>query len=75
MGPLVNGKPGAYVTVIRPDAVYTSALDAVVWFDPSVMSFRQYPGLTIPGAPWIDPLTSPPSSARACWPLSPAGSA
>ncbi len=55
MGPLIDGKPGAYVTVIRPDAVYTSALDAVVWFDPSVMSFRQYPGLTIPGAPWDRP--------------------
>ncbi len=31
------GQPGAYATVIRPDAVHTSVLDAVVWLDPHLV--------------------------------------
>jgi hypothetical protein len=54
-GPAVNGVQGAYVTSIRPDAIHTSVLDAVVWFDPTVLSMRQYPGLKIPGSPWDRP--------------------
>jgi hypothetical protein len=54
-GPLVNGQVGAYVTDIRPDSVHTSSLDAVVWFDPTIFHFRQYPGTKIPGAPWDRP--------------------
>jgi hypothetical protein len=54
-GPTVGGVQGAYVTSIRPDAVHTSVLDAVVWIDPTVLSLRQYPGLRIPGAPWDRP--------------------
>ena len=54
-GPAVNGVQGAYITSIRPDALHTSVLDAVVWFDPTVLSLRQYPGLKIPGSPWDRP--------------------
>ncbi len=55
LGPSVNGVQGAYFTAIRPDAVHTSVLDAVIWIDPTVLSLRQYPGLKIPGAPWDRP--------------------
>ncbi|MCU1388860.1 MAG: hypothetical protein JWL72_2198 [Ilumatobacteraceae bacterium] len=54
-GPLVNGAQGAYVTTVRPDAIHTSVLDAVIWFDPTILKFRQYPGLKIPGSPWDRP--------------------
>jgi hypothetical protein len=53
--PLADGRFGAYATLIRPDALHTSILDAVVWFDPSHVSLRQYPGTKIPGAPWDRP--------------------
>jgi hypothetical protein len=52
LGPLVAGSPGAYVTALRPDSVHTSYLDAVVWFDPHRLSFRQFPGTFLPGSPW-----------------------
>ena len=55
IGPLVGGRHGAYATLIRPDPVHTSVLDAVVWIDPTLLSFRQYPGQKIPGAPWDRP--------------------
>jgi hypothetical protein len=55
LGPTVDGIQGAYVTSIRPDAIHTSVLDAVVWIDPTVLRLRQYPGLKIPGAPWDRP--------------------
>jgi hypothetical protein len=54
-GPAVDGVQGAYVTSIRPDAIHTSVLDAVIWIDPTVLSLRQYPGLKIPGSPWDRP--------------------
>ncbi|MEO6158810.1 MAG: hypothetical protein ABIQ39_14435 [Ilumatobacteraceae bacterium] len=46
------GRWAAYGTLIRPDAVHTSVLDAVVWMDPTLLEFRQYPGVKIPGSPW-----------------------
>ena len=55
LGPQVNGAQGAYVTTVRPDAIHTSVLDAVIWFDPTILRFRQYPGLKIPGSPWDRP--------------------
>jgi hypothetical protein len=58
IGPVVagtNGSTGAYGTLIRPDAVHTSVLDAVVWIDPHVLAMRQYPGAKVPGAPWDRP--------------------
>lgn len=55
IGASSNGRYGAYATVIRPDDVHTSVLDAVVWIDPSVLALRQYPGQKIPGAPWDRP--------------------
>ncbi len=54
-GPIVDGVQGAYVTSIRPDAVHTSVLDAIIWIDPTVLRLRQYPGIKIPGAPWDRP--------------------
>jgi hypothetical protein len=49
MGPaLADGRFGAYATLIRPDALHTSVLDAVVWFDPAHVALRQYPGTKIP---------------------------
>ncbi|MCU1502216.1 MAG: hypothetical protein JWM12_1570, partial [Ilumatobacteraceae bacterium] len=55
IGPTAAGVAGAYGTTIRPDAVHTSILDAVVWIDPRLLSLRQYPGANIPGAPWDRP--------------------
>ena len=54
LGPLVNGKAGAFVTSIRPDNVHTSSIDEVVNFDPKIFSFRAYPGTKIP-KPWDRP--------------------
>jgi hypothetical protein len=58
-GPVVNGLPGAYATTIRPDAVHTSSVIGVVWFDPHAVSFRQFPGTKIPGSPWDRPPSVP----------------
>ena len=49
------GQPGTYATLIRPDDVHTSILDAVVWIDPHLVSLRAYPGAKLPGAPWDRP--------------------
>jgi hypothetical protein len=49
------GPPGAYATMIRPDAAHTSVLDAVVWIDPHLVRLRQFPGAKIPGSPWDRP--------------------
>lgn len=54
LGPLVDGKAGAFVTSIRPDDVHTSSIDEVVNFDPKFFSFRAYPGTKIP-KPWDRP--------------------
>ncbi|MEO7371846.1 MAG: hypothetical protein ABIZ69_13330, partial [Ilumatobacteraceae bacterium] len=54
LGPLVNGKAGAFVTSIRPDSVHTSSIDEVVNFDAKFFSFRAYPGTKIP-KPWDRP--------------------
>ena len=59
-----TGQPGAYATVIRPDAVHTSVLDAVVWLDPHLVRLRQYPGTRIPGAPWDRPDHIPTADQR-----------
>jgi hypothetical protein len=55
IGASVDGVAGAYGTLIRPDDVHTSILDAVVWIDPRVLSLRHYPGTLIPGTPWDRP--------------------
>ncbi len=55
IGPTVAGVAGAYGTLIRPDDVHTSVLDAVVWIDPGRLALRQYPGANLPGAPWDRP--------------------
>ena len=59
LGPAIHGAPGAYVTSTRPDAVHSSSVVAVAWFDPHVVAFRQFPGLWIPGAPWDRPAEVP----------------
>jgi hypothetical protein len=55
IGPTSGGVAAAYGTLIRPDDVHTSILDAVVWIDPHVLRFRQYPGANLPGSPWDRP--------------------
>jgi hypothetical protein len=55
VGPQVGSKFGVYATLIRPDDVHTSVLDAVVWINPKIVSLRQYPGSRLPGAPWDRP--------------------
>lgn len=51
IGPLIGGAAGVYATVIRPDAVHTSYLDAVVWLDPRRVLLRQFPGTFYSGGP------------------------
>ena len=75
LGPAIHGAPGAYVTSTRPDAVHTSSVVAVAWFDPHVVAFRQFPGLWIPGAPWDRPAEVPLQDRAGSSRRSPEGSA
>jgi len=59
IGPTIAGSPGAYVTEIRPDAIHSSYLDAVVRFDPHRMSFQQFVGHFFPGSPTSEPADVP----------------
>jgi hypothetical protein len=53
-GPLVNGSPALYVTLMRPDKVHTSLVAGVAWLDPHLVSFLQYAGAQEPpgGGTW-----------------------
>jgi hypothetical protein len=55
----VGGRPGAFATTIRPDAIHTSSVIGIVWFDPHAISFRQFPGTMVPGNPWDRPASVP----------------
>ena len=59
IGPIIAGAPGVYVTQLRPDAVHSSYLDAVVWFDPHRVSFQQFVGHFFPGTPPGEPASVP----------------
>jgi hypothetical protein len=53
-GPLINGSPALYVTLMRPDKVHTSLVAGVAWLDPHLVSFLQYAGSQEPpgGGNW-----------------------
>jgi hypothetical protein len=53
-GPLVDGSPALYVTLMRPDKVHTSLVAGVAWLDPKLVSFLQYAGAQEPpgGGSW-----------------------
>ncbi len=58
-GNLIDGMPGVYVTLMRPDAIHTSLVAGVAWMDPHLVSFLQFAGGQQPptGGPW--PYSSP----------------
>ncbi len=47
-GLTVDGYPGLYVTLLRPDPIHTSLIAAVAWMDPHILSFRQFAGYQEP---------------------------
>ncbi|KJE78134.1 phosphodiester glycosidase family protein [Ferrimicrobium acidiphilum] len=53
-GPLVNGSPALYVTLMRPDKIHTSLVAGIAWLDPHLVSFLQYAGAQEPpgGGTW-----------------------
>ncbi|WP_298334491.1 phosphodiester glycosidase family protein [Ferrimicrobium sp.] len=53
-GPLIDGSPALYVTLMRPDKVHTSLVAGVAWMDPHLVSFLQYAGAQEPpgGGAW-----------------------
>jgi len=48
-GRLVKGVPAVYETFLRPDAIHTSVVDGVAWFDTKLLSATLYSGSYIPG--------------------------
>jgi hypothetical protein len=53
-GPLINGSPALYVTLMRPDPIHTSLVAGIAWMDPRLINFYQYAGAQEPpgGGPW-----------------------
>jgi hypothetical protein len=51
VGSLVDGLPAVYVTRIRPDAVHTSVLASMMWFDTDLTKAMLVPGYIEPGGP------------------------
>ncbi|MGC8480052.1 MAG: phosphodiester glycosidase family protein [Acidimicrobiales bacterium] len=53
-GLTVDGHPGLYVTLLRPDPIHTSLIAAVAWMDPHILSFDQFAGYQEPtgGGTW-----------------------
>ncbi|MDA8033466.1 MAG: phosphodiester glycosidase family protein [Actinomycetota bacterium] len=49
VGRRVNGIPAVYETFLRPDAVHTSYVVGLAWFDTKLLSARLYSGSYIPG--------------------------
>ena len=47
----VSGHPAAAVAFVRPDAVHTSYLVAVVWMSSKLLRFPLHPGYQVPGGP------------------------
>jgi hypothetical protein len=46
---LVKGVPALRVAYLRPDAVHTSYLTGVFWFNPRLLTFQLHPGTQVPG--------------------------
>lgn len=64
-GLTVDGYPGLYVTLLRPDPIHTALIAGIAWMDPHILSFTQFAGIQQPptGGPW--PYKSPiPSSMQ-----------
>ena len=59
VGPLIGGAQSMYTTQVRPDSVHTSILDGLVWMDPKLVSFEQFPGTEEPGGKWDKPSQVP----------------
>jgi len=55
IGPEVQGAQTMYTTQVRPDSIHTSILDGLVWIDPKVTFFEQFPGSEEPGGTWNKP--------------------
>ncbi len=54
-GRLVDGRPGLWVTFVRPDAVHTSLLAGIAHLDMSRLEATVHPGTDIPGGgPWAN---------------------
>ena len=54
-GRLVNGRPALWVTYLRPDAVHTSLLAGVAYFDMSHLAATLHAGTDVPGGgPWTN---------------------
>lgn len=53
-GLTVNGHPGLYVTLMRPDPIHTSLIAGIAWMDPHILSFLQFAGNQEPpgGGTW-----------------------
>jgi len=49
VGRPVRGVPAVYETFLRPDAVHTSVVDGIAWFDTKLLSATLYSGSYIPG--------------------------
>ncbi|MGO9875786.1 MAG: hypothetical protein ACLPVY_18555 [Acidimicrobiia bacterium] len=54
-GRLVNGRPVLWITYMRPDAVHTSLLAGVAYFDMSHLTATLHAGTDVPGGgPWTN---------------------
>ncbi len=47
-GVLVHGRPAVYFAYVRPDAIHTSLLSGVAWFDTRLLRAALIPGLSEP---------------------------
>jgi len=59
VGPVVGGAQSMYTTQVRPDSIHTSILDGLVWMDPKLVIFEQFPGTEEPGGKWAKPAQVP----------------
>jgi Phosphodiester glycosidase len=62
LGRRLRGVPSMYVAYLRPDAVHTSLVSAVVWMDQKLLSTRLVPGVQDPGGKgwsWIGDVPKP----------------
>lgn len=55
-----DGRPAIAEAQIRPDAVHTSVLGALVWIDPTRVQLLEVPGTVEPGGAWPVVGTVPP---------------
>jgi hypothetical protein len=58
-GPMINGFPGVYTAVVRPDNEHTSLLVFAAWIDPNLTTIELHPGSDVPGGTWSAPNSIP----------------